>query len=76
MKWNPNPITFKYIHVMLTFILWQQMYDKAKRIKTVISESLFFPWRISSGSQLHLRAHENLDQMPPAQSRARPAINC
>lgn len=61
---------------MLTFILWQQIYDKAKRIKAVISESLFFPSRIAAGSQLHLKAHENLDQMPPTQSRARPAINC
>lgn len=67
-KWNHNPITFNCIYVTLTFILRQRIYDKAKRIKTVMSESLFFPLRISAESQLHLGAHENSDQIPPAQS--------
>lgn len=50
---------------MLTFLLWQQINDKPKRIKTVVSETLFFPLRLSTGSQPHLKAHENLDQTPP-----------
>lgn len=50
---------------MLTFLLWQQINDKPKRIKTVVSETLFLPLRLSTGSQPHLKAHENLDQAPP-----------
>lgn len=51
---------------MLTFFfLWQQINVKQTRIKTVVGETIFFPWRLSTGSQPHLKAHENLDQTPP-----------
>lgn len=49
---------------MLTFFLWQ-INGKQKRIKTVVSETIFFPWRLSTRSQPQLKAHENLDQTPP-----------